>query len=120
MLSDQEDQVKAADDAPSINPRVFGLTKAAYSVNETLDLLSLGRTSLYKLVTRGILSPAKLGKKTLFCAPDIAAFLVNLRAATHASTPPTVEKSPQPRRRGRPRNDAGKPGGPKTTKSQKI
>jgi len=25
----------------------FGLTKAAYSVNETLSVLSIGRTSLY-------------------------------------------------------------------------
>jgi predicted DNA-binding transcriptional regulator AlpA len=64
-----------------IEPQAFGLTKAAYSVNETLDLLSIGRTSLYKLVSCGALRPAKLGKKTLFFASDIAAFLTKLKEA---------------------------------------
>jgi hypothetical protein len=64
-----------------IDPRAFGLTKAAYSVNETLDVLSIGRTSLYKLVNGGALRPAKLGKKTLFCASDLAALLTKLREA---------------------------------------
>jgi hypothetical protein len=40
----------------------------------------IGRTSLYKLVNSGVLRPAKLGKKTLFYAPDIAAFLTKLQA----------------------------------------
>ena len=60
---------------------VFGLVKAAYSVNETLDLLSIGRTSLYKVVAQGALRSTKLGKKTLFYASDIAAFLAKLRRA---------------------------------------
>ena len=29
----------------AIDPRAFGLTRAAYGVVETLDLLSIGRTS---------------------------------------------------------------------------
>jgi hypothetical protein len=33
-----------------MQPHEYGLLKAAYSVNETLALLSLGRTSLYQLV----------------------------------------------------------------------
>ena len=37
----------AACGAGPIDPRTFGLTKIAYAVNETLDLLSIGRTSLY-------------------------------------------------------------------------
>jgi hypothetical protein len=44
---------KDASDNP-IDPRVFGLAKAAYGVGETLDLLSIGRTSL----CRGICGPA--------------------------------------------------------------
>jgi excisionase family DNA binding protein len=63
------------------NPHEYGLVKVAYSVNETLNLLSIGRTSLYKLVARGVLRPAKLGKKTLFYASDIAALLTKLREA---------------------------------------
>jgi Helix-turn-helix domain len=62
-----------------VDPRAFGLTKVAYSVNETLDLLSIGRTSLYAAVKQGDLHPVKFGRKTLFYAADLAIFLVNLR-----------------------------------------
>jgi hypothetical protein len=40
-------------EADPIDPRAFGLAKAAYAVGETLDLLSIGRTSLYAAVKRG-------------------------------------------------------------------
>jgi excisionase family DNA binding protein len=60
----------------------FGLTKAAYSVNEALTLLSIGRTSLYRLVQVGELRAAKLGKKTLFTAPDLAKLLTKLRSGS--------------------------------------
>ena len=65
--------------ADSIDPRAFGLMKAAYAVGETLDLLSIGRTSLYAAVKRGDLKHVKFGKKTLFYAADLAAFLTKLR-----------------------------------------
>ena len=42
------------------DPRTFGLTKAAYTVNETIRLLNIGRTSLYAAVKRGELRPVKL------------------------------------------------------------
>ena len=44
--------------------------KAAYSVRETLDVLSIGRTALYVAVKRGELSPIKFRRKTLFLAVD--------------------------------------------------
>lgn len=69
---------KDASDNP-IDPRVFGLAKAAYGVGETLDLLSIGRTSLYAAVKRGDLKRVKFGKKTLFYAADLAAFLARLK-----------------------------------------
>ena len=69
---------KDASDNP-IDPRVFGLAKAAYGVGETLDLLSIGRTSLYAAVKRGDLKRVKFGKKTLFYAADLAAFMARLR-----------------------------------------
>jgi excisionase family DNA binding protein len=62
----------------TIDPRAFGLTKAAYAVGEALDLLSIGRTSLYAAVKRGDLRRVKFGKKTLFYAADLAAFLTKL------------------------------------------
>jgi excisionase family DNA binding protein len=61
------------------NPLDYGLTKAAYSVNETLAMLSIGRTSLYSLIRRKELQAVKLGKKTLFCASDLAGLLAKLR-----------------------------------------
>jgi excisionase family DNA binding protein len=67
------------DSAASLDPRSFGLTRAAYSVNDTLDLLSIGRTSLYELVKSGDLPAVKLGKKTLFFAADIAALMSKLK-----------------------------------------
>jgi excisionase family DNA binding protein len=69
-----------ASSAPPVDPRAFGLVKAAYSVREVMELLSIGRTSLYAAVRRGELRRIKLGKRTLFCATDLAAFLVRLRS----------------------------------------
>ena len=79
MHPPKRNEAKAAGGSEPIDPRVFGLVKAAYSVNETLEVLSIGRTSLYRLVKERALKPAKLGKKTLFCASDIAALLAKLR-----------------------------------------
>lgn len=62
-----------------VDPRAFGLIKAAYSVKETIDLMSIGRTTFYALVGRGDLKITKLGKKSLVYATDIAALLANLR-----------------------------------------
>jgi predicted DNA-binding transcriptional regulator AlpA len=81
MRPHKHTKVKMAPGAELVDPHLFGLNKAAYSVNETLALLSIGRTSLYKLVNSGALKPAKLGKKTLFYAPDIAALLIRLQEA---------------------------------------
>jgi excisionase family DNA binding protein len=83
--------------ADPIDPRAFGLAKAAYAVGETLDLLSIGRTSLYAAVKRGDLKCVKFGKKTLFHAADLASFLTRLRhlneaGADRASHAPDASK----------------------------
>jgi hypothetical protein len=52
-----------------IDPSALGFTKVAYAVDETLELLSIGRTALYAAVKRGDLKRVKFGKKTLFCRP---------------------------------------------------
>ena len=75
-----------------IDPRAFGLVKAAYGVREALDALSIGRTSLYAAIRRGEVRPVKFGKKTLFYAADLAAFLAKLRTAT-------LDKEPDRERR---------------------
>lgn len=63
-----------------LDPRVFGLVKAAYSVRDTINLLSIGRTTFYALVGQGDLKITKLGKKSLVYATDIAALLTKLRS----------------------------------------
>ena len=63
------------------SPSSFGLTKAAYTVNESLNILSIGRTSFYALIKDGRLRPIKLGKKTLIGADDIVGLLEGLRDA---------------------------------------
>ncbi len=64
-----------------IDPREFGLRKVAYSVKETSEVLSIARSSLYRLVGDGALNPVKMGTKTLFFATDLAAFLSRLQRA---------------------------------------
>jgi excisionase family DNA binding protein len=70
--------------ADPIDPWAFGLTKVAYGVDETLDLLSIGRTALYAAVKRGDLKRVKFGRKTLFYAADLAAFLARLRCLSES------------------------------------
>ena len=60
-------------------PSALGFRKVVYAVDETLELLSIGRTALYAAVKRGDLKRVKFGKKTLFYAADLAAFLARLR-----------------------------------------
>lgn len=73
-----------------IDPRAFGLVKAAYTVKATLDVLSIGRTSLYAAVKEGQLHPVKFGRKTLFYAADLAAFLDGLSKTV---TEPPAQKN---------------------------
>src|SRR6202166_1403257 len=68
----------------SIDPSVLGFTKVAYAVDETLELLSIGRTALYAAVKRGDLKRVKFGKKTLFYAADLASFLTMLGRLSEA------------------------------------
>ena len=69
----------------------LGFTKVAYAVDETLELLSIGRTALYAAVKRGDLKRVKFGKKTLFYAADLAAFLARLRLLSRTLTSPSNE-----------------------------
>ena len=84
--SSENDSTRCDKDACAdpIDPRAFGLAKAAYAVGETLDLLSIGRTSLYAAVKRGDLKCVKFGKKTLFYAADLASFLTKLGRLSEA------------------------------------
>jgi excisionase family DNA binding protein len=76
---------KSNDVQTFVDPRTFGLVKAAYSVKETLDLLSIGRTKFYELVDQGDLKINKLGTKSLVYVTDIVALLMSLRGTAAES-----------------------------------
>jgi len=82
-------------DTTSVNPREFGLTKAAYSVGEVVEQLSIGRTSLYEAVKRRELIAVKFRRKTLFYATDLAIFLTRLRQPQITRKPSPYDQSPQ-------------------------
>jgi hypothetical protein len=67
-----------------MNPQDFNLTKPAYSINEALDILPFGRTTLYAEVKAGRLIATKLGDKTILLAPHIAAYLASLPSIPHS------------------------------------
>lgn len=69
-----------------LDPRSFGFDKAAYSVNETMLILSMGRSSLYKAIAEGRLKPVKNGKQTLFLSRDLCAFLASLPSGLCSNT----------------------------------
>ena len=47
------------------------MEQLAYSINETAKALSLGRTSIYALISDGRLEAFKLGRRTLVKAESI-------------------------------------------------
>jgi hypothetical protein len=59
----------------------YGLTKPTYDAKETQSLINQSHTSLYALIAAGELKATKIGRRTIFTAPDIAAFLNRRRAA---------------------------------------
>lgn len=61
-----------------MNPQTLNLTKAAYSVRELIELLPLGRNSIYEAVKSGDLKVTKFGKRTMFLAPHVVEFLQSL------------------------------------------
>ncbi len=61
-----------------MNPQTLNLTKAAYSVRELVELLPLGRNSIYEAVKSGDLKVTKFGKRTMFLAPHVVEFLESL------------------------------------------
>ncbi len=47
------------------------MEKLAYSINETAQALSLGRTSIYAMIGDGRLEAFKLGRRTLIRAESV-------------------------------------------------
>lgn len=56
----------------------FDHLKPAYSIDELLNILPLGRTKLHSEINKGRLKATKLGKKTIFLAEDVSDYLESL------------------------------------------
>ena len=52
--------------------------KLAYSIKEACDALSVGRTHLYKLISRGEIAARKMGTRTVILTDDLKAYLAAL------------------------------------------
>ncbi len=55
--------------------------KISYRINEAADACGLGRTTLYKLISEGELTPIKVGARTLIRRVDLEAMLARKLAA---------------------------------------
>ncbi len=70
-----------------MHPNEYNLLKAAYSVDELLDVQPAGRTTIYAEMKSGRLRATKIGKRTLFLAPDVVAWLNACRKAPAPVSP---------------------------------
>ncbi len=50
-----------------------------YSVKEATEILKISRTTLYRLIWKGLLKPVKIGNKTLFAGEDLDTLIENLK-----------------------------------------
>ena len=57
------------------------MPKQAYTVNEIMKEIGIGRSKLYSEIKAGKLTPRKIGKKTIFLAPDVEEYLQSLPLA---------------------------------------
>jgi predicted DNA-binding transcriptional regulator AlpA len=59
----------------------FQFLQAVYTVAQTQQLLGISRTKLWQLERDRELKPGRIGRRVVFFAEDIAAFLQRLRQA---------------------------------------
>ncbi len=54
------------------------MQKTAYTVNELSKEIGIGRSKIYSEIAEGKLKFRKIGKRTIFLARDVEAYLDNL------------------------------------------
>ena len=59
--------------------------KLAYSVNEAMQAIGVGRTKLYAEINAGKIKTRKLGTKTIIAAKDLNEYIESLPAAGKAA-----------------------------------
>lgn len=61
---------------------ISSLNRAVYSVDDLLSIVPISRTCVYAAVRSGRLRRTKIGRRTVFMASDVAAYLAALRDDT--------------------------------------
>ena len=51
------------------------MSPLTYSINDVIELLGIGRTTIYKLIGEGQLTRIKIGARTLIPAADVRALM---------------------------------------------
>lgn len=59
--------------------------KLAYSVNEAMQAVGVGRTKLYAEINAGKIKTRKLGTKTIILAKDLSDYIESLPAVDKAA-----------------------------------
>lgn len=60
----------------------------AYSISQVLEMVPVGRTTLYHEISQGRLKAKKIGRRTLILAEDLERFIENLPHAQGATKLP--------------------------------
>ena len=66
---------------------MFHHTKPRYGINDLIDLLSIGRNSLYKAIADGSLKTHKDGKKRFAMPEDVDAYIDRVRDVPQKAQP---------------------------------
>ena len=53
-----------------------GLGRLAYSVSEAATVTGIGKTTLYSLISRGLLPSCKVGKRRIIRSVDLQALII--------------------------------------------
>ncbi|MFZ1414148.1 MAG: helix-turn-helix domain-containing protein [Defluviicoccus sp.] len=56
------------------------MDRLAFSIEESAKVLGVGRSHVYELIKRGLIVPAKLGRRTIIAKSELEAALHRLRA----------------------------------------
>lgn len=64
-----------------VSESVLASEKLTYRIDEVVKVTGLGRTSIYELMTSGVLPSLKVGARRLIMKDDLVAFLESCRQA---------------------------------------
>ena len=58
------------------------MARLLHTINDTLDLLGIGRSMLYELMAAGDIPTVKIGRRTLIAHDELERYIERLKAGT--------------------------------------